>query len=446
MDFKGKRRDKMSSSTAGSLSSGSDYNDLISNLLEIKRQPIYILENRKYTYNKKINTYSDLSAKLLSLKSALDKLRISSNFYAKSVLVSDSTVLNVTLSGATPIGNYSISVSTLASMEKDVHRGVALPTTVVNKSGSDKIFVYNYAETVRAITVADNTALEGLRDLINDDTNNPGVTAFIINDGSSCRLSIKGNDMGSTNKIIVEDSTTLDGSNNTVDFTKSVFIRTKQAKDAVFTFDGILISRSSNTIDDVIEGLTMNLYRGDGSTSLISVTPDVNSAGNKINDFVNAYNDVVSFLSANTEDDSTKGACSMFSGEGTARNIENKLRSAVSGNASGPPGDFKLLARIGITTDSKTGKLNINGNTLESELVSNLDEVAKLFKDTSDGAAIQIYDYLDNIMSNVEGPIAQRKESLRDIIDNIENTIRKIEHGLNKTKEDLVGKLSLFCL
>jgi flagellar capping protein FliD len=72
MDFKGKRRDKMSSSTAGSLSSGSDYNDLISNLLEIKRQPIYILENRKYTYNKKINTYSDLSVKFLSLKSALD--------------------------------------------------------------------------------------------------------------------------------------------------------------------------------------------------------------------------------------------------------------------------------------------------------------------------------------------------------------------------------------
>ena len=58
----------------------------------------------------------------------------------------------------------------------------------------------------------------------------------------------------------------------------------------------------------------------------------------------------------------------------------------------------------------------------------------------------KIGEKLDNIMSNVEGPIAQRKESLRDIIDNIENTIRKIEHGLNKTKEDLVGKLSLFCL
>jgi flagellar hook-associated protein 2 len=436
----------MSSSTAGSFSSGLDYNDLISKILEIKRQPIYILENRKCAYNKKINTYHDLSAKLLSLKSAVDKLRISSNFYAKSVSVSDSTVLNVTVSGATPIGNYSISVSTLASEEREVHRGAALPNTVVNKSGSDKIFVYNYAETVRAIPVADNTTLEGLRDLINDDTNNPGVTASIINDGSSYRLSIKGNDMGSTNKIIIEDSTTLDGSNNTVDFTKNVFIRTKQAEDAVFTFDSILISRSSNTINDVIDGMTMNLYRGDSSTSLISVTADVNSVGDQINAFVNAYNDVVSFLSANTEYDSTKGVGSMFSGESTARNIENKLRSAVSGNASGPPGGFKILARIGITTDSKTGKLNINGSTLESKLVSNLDDVANLFKDTSDGAAIQIYDYLDDSMSNVEGPIAQRKESLRDIIDNIDNTIRKIEHGLNKTKEDLVQKLSLFCL
>jgi flagellar hook-associated protein 2 len=136
----------------------------------------------------------------------------------------------------------------------------------------------------------------------------------------------------------------------------------------------------------------------------------------------------------------------MFSGESTARNIENKLRSAVSGNASGPPGGFNILARIGITTDSKTGRLNINGSTLESKLVSNLDDVANLFKDTYDGAAIQIYDYLDDIMSNVEGSIAQRKESLRDIINNIDNTIRKIEHGLNKTKENLVRKLSLFCL
>lgn len=434
----------MSSSTAFGLGSGLDYHDLISKILEIKRQPIYILNKRKYAYNKKINSYRDLCSKLLSLKSAVGKLKIQNNFYAKSVSVSDLTVLNAKVSSSTPVGNYSIFVSSLASEGREVHRGVVSPTAAVNKSDTDKIIEYYYAGTVRALSVADGTTLEGLKDLINHDANNPGVTASIINDGSSYRLSIKGNDTGSANMIGIADGTTLDGNNNTVNFTKNAFFQTKPAEDAVFTFDNILILRSSNKIKDIIDGMTMNLYRGDGSKSLISVNADIDSVKEQITDFVAAFNDVMSFLSANTEYDPVKGASSVFSGEDTAKNIEKKLRGALSVNDSGNPDEFRIFDRIGITTDNKTGKLNVNGSKLESKLVSDLDDVANLFKDTSDGAAIGIFDYLDNIMSNAEGPIAQRKESLQDIIDNINDTIRKIEQRLNNTKEDLIRKFSLF--
>ncbi len=435
----------MSSFTVGGLSTGVDYNDLISKLIEAKRQPINILENKKSTYNEKISTYSDLSTKLSALKSAVDKLKTSSNFYAKSVSVSDSTVLGATVSGTTPIGNYSISVTGLASEEKEAHDGVASSSTVINSSGIDKVFKYTYGTTSTTITVADGTTLDQLKNLINDDTNNPGVTATIINDGvagDNYRLILTGNDTGEDYTISIDDAvTTLDGSGGTVNFESTAFTEKKTAANADFTVDGLSISRSSNTITDVIEGMTINLYKT-GSSSTVSVTADVDSIKEQIESFVTAYNDVVSFLSTNTDYDSTTGESGILSGEGTARNIQTKLRSIVSGSASGLPDDFKILAQIGITTDSETGKLEVNGSTLESKLASNLDDVANLFMDTSEGIATQIYDYIDDITSTVDGSITLREKGLKDVIDNIDDTIRNMKYRLDKTEQDMVRRFT----
>ncbi len=311
----------------------------------------------------------------------------------------------------------------------------------MNNSGSDKIFQYTYAGTQRTLTVADGTTLEGLKNLINDDTSNPGVTATIINDGSSYRLSITGNDMGSTKTISIDAGTTLDGTGNTEDFRSTTFTEKKTGDDADFTVDGISISRSSNTITDVIEGMTINLYK-EGSSSTVSVIADVDAIKEQIEDFVSAHNEVISFLSTNRAYDSATGVSGIFSGEGTARNIESKFRSIISDSVSGLTDDLKTLAQIGITTDSKTGKLEIDSSTLDSKLSSNLDDVANLFTDATEGIAIQIHDYIDAITSTVDGSITLREKGLKDIIDNINDTIRNMEYRLDKTEEDLVRKFT----
>ncbi len=435
----------MATFTVGGLSTGIDYNDLIAKLIEAKRQPINILEKKKTSYNNKITQYSNLSSKLSSLKSAADKLKTSSNFYAKSVAVSDATVLDATVTSSAGIGNYSVTVTTLASEEQEVHSGVAASTTVINNSGSSKVFQYTYAGTQRSLTVVNGTTLEGLRDLINDDTSNPGVTATIVNDGVGAtpyRLILKGNDSGSTKTITIDAGTTLDGTGSTTNFTSSTFTQKKTAADSDITIDGLQVKRSGNSITDVISGMTITLEKDGAVSSKITVTADRDAIKEQINDFVTAYNDVVDLIAANTDYNSTTKVSGVLTGEGTARNIQNKLRSIISGTVSGQPSDMNILAQLGITTDSETGKLEVSSSTLETKLSADLTDVATLFTTATNGVANQIYDYITEITSTVDGSITLREKGLQDVIESIDSTIRNMEYRLDQTKDDLVRRFT----
>jgi flagellar hook-associated protein 2 len=433
----------MSSFTIGGLSTGIDYNDLISKLMEVKRQPIKILENKVTSYTDKMSSYSELSSKLSSLRSAADKLKYSHSFYVNNTTVSDETVLDATASGTAAIGNYSIDTTTLASEEKEAHNGTGLTasTDIVNNSGSDKVFQYTYAGTQRSLTVANGTTLDGLKNLINNDTGNPGVKATIINDGTNYRLIITGNDSGSAKSITIDAGTTMDGNNSTVNFTAAAFTQTKTAANAVFEVDGLPISRSTNSVSDVITGLTINLKKAPASDTTVTVAADTSSIKEQINDFVSAYNDVMSFLTTNTAYDTATGESGILSGEGTARNIQNRIRDIVTSDVSELTGSLSMLAEIGITTDYKTGNLAINSSTLDTKLGSSLDDIAEMFQGTN-GIATQIYGYIGDLTSTVDGAITLRKDGLSDIIKSVTNTIRNMEFRLDKAENDMVRQFS----
>jgi len=436
----------MSSFTIGGLSTGIDYNTLISKLIEAKSQPIKLLQNKKTSYNDKMSKYNSISSKLSSLKSAAEKLKTSSNFYAKAASVSDSTVLESTVTSSAAVGNYSVTVTSLASEEQEVHSGVTASTTVINNSGSSKVFQYTYAGTQRSLTVADGTTLEDLRDLINEDTSNPGVTATIVNDGVGAtpyRLIIKGDDTGAANSITVDAGTTLDGSGSTTDFRSATFTQTKDAADSDFTIDDLQIKRSTNAITDVISGMTINLKKdGVDASSKITVTANRDAIKAQINEFVTAYNGVVDLISSNSAYDSTTKVGGALLGEGTARNIKNQLRTMISGTVSGQPDDMNILAQLGITTNSKTGQLVVNTSTMDTKLSSDLDDVAALFTTASTGIANQIYTYITNTTSTVDGSLTLRAKGLQALIKDVDDTVKNMQYRLDKEESDLVRKFT----
>ncbi len=433
----------MSSFSIGGLNTGIDYNEMISKLIEVKRRPIEILETKKTDYKSKISTYKDLSTKLSDLKSAADKLKTSSSFYKKTSSESDSTVLGSSATGTATVGNYSISITTLASAEKEVHNGTGLTasTDIINSSGSDKVFEYTYGTTQRTLTVADGTTLDGLKDLINDDTSNPGVTATVVNDGTNFRLVFSGNDTGATNTITIDAGTTLNGTGSTVDFTASAFTENKTAADADFTVDGLQITRSTNSVSDIINGVTLTLMK-ENSSATVTVSADNDSIKEQMEEFVTAYNDVMSFISSNSTYDTDTEEGGIFVGEGTTRKIQSNLRNLVSSSVSGLSGSLSILAQVGITTNYKTGNLDINSTTLDTKLGTNMDDIADLFKDSTNGIAVKISDYISNISSTVDGSIELRKDGLQDIIKNISDTIKNMEYRLEKTEDDMVRKFT----
>ncbi|UCH81553.1 MAG: flagellar filament capping protein FliD [Nitrospiraceae bacterium] len=433
----------MSSFSIGGLNTGIDYNELISQLIEIRRRPIDILETKRTDYNSKISTYAELSTKLSDLRNALNKLKTTSGFYVKTSSASDSTVIDSTATGTASVGNYSVSVTTLASAEKEVHNGTGLTasTDIVNSSGSDKVFQYTYGTSQRSLTVADGTTLDGLKNLINDDTSNPGVTATVVNDGTNYRLVISGNETGAANTVTIDTGTTLDGTGSTVDFTASAFAENKTAADAEFTVDGLQITRSTNSISDVINGVTLTLKK-ENSSSTVTVSADNESIKEQIQEYVTSYNDVVSFISTNSIYDTNTKESGIFVGEGTTRHIQDNLRTLASNSVSGLSGSLSILAQIGITTDYETGNLEINSATLETKLGTNLDDVADLFKDSTEGIAVKMSDYISNILSKVDGSIELRKDGLQDVINSISNTIRNMEYRLEKAEDDMVRKFS----
>ncbi|RMG72436.1 MAG: hypothetical protein D6710_04765, partial [Nitrospirae bacterium] len=361
----------MSIVTGVGLSSGIDYNSIITKLIEVERIPIKMLQDRADKYNDKITVYNDLDSKLETLMDAVEKLKTDDNFYEKTSSVSDESIVSATASNSAAAGLYLIEPHSvagkiqLASADRRTSLTSFTSTTdVVNSSGSDQVFEYTYGGTTVTLTIADGTTLEELRDAINNDTDNPGVTATIINVGSSdYRLVLTGKDTGSSNTISITSSTTLTGFTDS-DFTAS------SAQDAKFSIGGIDVVKSSNTFSDVIPGVTITLLSESTSSVSITVNNDVDTIKQNIEDFVDAYNDVVDYIDAKTQYSTLTNSGAELSDETTPDVILTRLKTIISSRVSGQPSDLRTLAQLGITTNYETGHLEIDSSTLTDKLTN----------------------------------------------------------------------------
>ncbi|MGR3294277.1 MAG: flagellar filament capping protein FliD, partial [Candidatus Scalindua sp.] len=150
-------------------------------------------------------------------------------------------------------------------------------------------------------------------------------------------------------------------------------------QDAKIVINGIAVTRSSNAIDDVISGVTLDISRVEAdSTVNITITRDTDSIKSKVSEFTEAYNDIIEFVNQEFAFKEETKRAGILSGESTLRTIKSIIQSTISSSISLLPTDFSALSLIGITSD-KYGKLSVEDSTFLSKINSDFYAVKRLF-------------------------------------------------------------------
>ncbi len=376
------------------LGTGLDTKKIVESLVKLQREKrIVPLENWKKEWEDKITALRELNTDLSSLYAKVKEMDTEEEFKVNAVSSSNSSVATATATSQAIKGSYELQVNQLAKAETEVHTvGEASPTTIINNSGTTLTFKYSYGSNpVTTVNVPDGTTLQGLRDLINNDPSNPGVSASILFDGSAYHLKLTGNDTGASNQIIVDpnNDATLTG------YTNGTFTQTQAAQNAQLRLDGYpnpgWIERSTNTITDLIEGLNISLL-STGTTTL-TVSLDISAIEENLTEFLEAYNQVVKKIRDLSYYDPQTQTAGILSGNYALQIINSRLKSIILNTPPGFSTDtdtYSNLTQIGFYTDiSETsdtrGQLKLDMTKFSQAINSHPEAVLDLLSATFKG-------------------------------------------------------------
>jgi len=233
-------------------------------------------------------------------------------------------------------------------------------------------------------TIQESSTVQDLLESIESafEQNGGDVSVYLTSDG---KIQVADLETGASSLSVTLTSTIQDSYSSLEwgDFSALSTVRKRElvaGQDAVIELDGIVITKSSNTIDDLIPGITLNLLDADPDTTItLNVTRDTDALLEKIQSFVDAYNEVASFIaqqqSYDQENEETGG---ILFGDGTLSSIKSQLTSVLLESVWGVEEDFSTLGLIGVNVD-KEGQLSINEEKLRGYLETNFNDVRNVF-------------------------------------------------------------------
>jgi flagellar hook-associated protein 2 len=420
------------------LGSGIDFSQLTEAILAEKSRPISQLQSRTTQLGKTNDAFKQLNAKLATLTeaaNALTKKDLGTGRLASSS-ATDKVIPSASTSAAT--GTYNFSITRLATSLSQASRFYTSANDAVLAGGATSATFelrLGAATTGTAITInSANNSLQGLRDAIN--AANAGVSATIVDTdgtGTQNKLVLNSTATGAAGRVqLVETSatgtaadlgiTSLNPPGATNDFS---------ALDALFTVNGLTLTRSSNSVSDVVTGITFNLI--DNGSSTIKVTANTGELESKIKAFVNAYNDVQDFIGAQYAKDSTGKPGGLLAGDPTLRTVQAQLRTTLGSSFADNGGTLSNLTQIGIGRD-QNGKLTLDSAVLSQALTNSFSDTRALFSGLSasnTGLANKFHNAFKNLSDDVTGVV-------RNAITGNENSVK----ALNKSIGEQLARIS----
>lgn len=285
------------------------------------------------------------------------------------------------------------------------------------------------------ITVANTDTLASLAAKIN--AANAGVTASIINDGSTFspnRLLLTSSKTGAQSKFAVDDGGLGLG----------LAIQT-QAQDALLkvatsaSATPFIQSSATNHFDSVVPGLNVDLTAPGASPAQVSVVSDTSKISNLVSTFVTNYNTLVKQLGPLTTFNTATNTPGTLEGDGGALRLENALSDLVTNTFSGPAGNkVKSLTDLGITV-SQDGTLQLDTTALSQQLAQNPTDVSNFFLDKTNGFATKLKNTVNSFADAVNGQLTLESNSLLAQSTSIENRVTELNAILTSRQQTLMN-------
>jgi Flagellar capping protein len=407
----------MSISITG-LASGLDTASMISKLMEIERYPYNRLETKKSYLKSEQSVFRSINTKLSALQTAIADLKLSSTYHLSSAKSADDTVVKATASEGASTGSFNIQITQLAKSHTIASNIV--DENSVNLVGKEFFVKGNKIDMSGLDADANNgDVLEYVKNQINQ--NNWGISATVmsVDDSGNKVLSLISKETGAESKIVkVSDPSDPVGSKEISisgsGFDELTFTQKQAAQNAIFTVNGIDVEKSSNSVKDVISGVTLELLK-EGSSSTVTVASDGDKVASKIDAFVKAYNDVVTTVRDNLAKPADETKMNPLQGDALLKDISNSLYQMFTG-ASGELGEgFRMMSELGLTIDKgitkgseMTGRITFDKELFKQKLAENPNAVADLFKDSDSGIIAKMDERLKEWTRSSTGLLATK--------------------------------------
>lgn len=417
------------------IGSGIDINSIVGAMVNAEKAPkeaqLARLEKASTT---KFSALGTLKGALSEFQAAMKDLNSLALFEKRTATSSNTTALSASAEKTALAGTYQVTVTQLATSSR-VATG-AIPSAYPAPSAGQLTVKLGADDTQGVgVDIAADDTLEQIRDKLNTALKDKGISANIVNnpaDGTS-RLVLNAKETGAATDIVVEASVGLE------DYAVDGAVKAgegsagylgKPAQDAIFTIDGLEQTSATNSLKDVIPGVTFNLLAETDKPLTLAVGQDKAGVTASIKKFVDAYNKLIKTSSELTNvtqvGEGKPPVVGGLVGDATVRTLLSGVRNELV-NPAGQEG-VRVLADLGITTQ-KDGTLKIDDAKLGSAITDNFDALGTFF--TGDSGLMSRVDKRIDGYIQTGGVLEQRMKGIQTTLTDID-----------KQKETLTRRVS----
>jgi flagellar hook-associated protein 2 len=346
---------------------GIDVTAAVNSILYADRAPERGWQAQQATLASQTSAINQLESEASSLSDALAALQSPTGALGSALATSsNSDLLTATAADGTATSNNTVIINNLATAGS-WYSAAASSSSATLATGSISITV---GSTTTSIATGSGNPGDNLTDLaayINSQS--LGVTANVVTDSTGARLALTSTVTGSAGDFSIASGGSLS------------FTRSATGTDASLTVDGVPVTSSSNTVTGAISGVTLNLLGSSPGTVInLDIAPDTDSITTAVNNYVTAYNTLISDVNTQIGYDATTQTAGVLQSDSVAQQLQSALLASTNYNAGS--GTYPTLDSLGITTNTD-GTLTLNSTQLATALQNNPSAVGAFFQGTA---------------------------------------------------------------